>query len=284
MASLTTLLRLVACRKGNFSITTALVAAPLLGAAALATDYSRAYQSRTALQNAVDSATMSAALSEERDISKLKETVANFVSSNYGDEYRLIDVSLAPLPNGGEKLEVTAETGVKTMLGALIGTDKLNARVAAAVQRNFRPAWFTFKPVSAKGWYTKEFYVVTRDANGNILRDELVMTYENDYPRDRGTTRSYYQSKRYELGEYDRWQIRMRVWRTGTKYGSRRKQDYAALDYYSTDKDARIDNPVVTCGKQNHHAWEDGGGGTPDFQYIIECGTGDRPQTAYFLK
>lgn len=253
--------------RGNVVLIFAFGLVMLLSAVAGAIDFGRAYSAKRKLQAALDSAVLAAAASSKPDRLDNAATVfqQNFHSAG------ITGASPQFTLNGSNQVVGTANLSLRSSFLQVLGMQSIPVTatsIAASTYSNVINV--TFEATKVQGWFAKDIYAFMRDADGNIVQEVKVLSY--DYNR---TTNSKTvvppldtTSQTYTLSGGSTFGVKMRVWPDYDNVGSRSGPH---VDFYSDDKDARI-RTKGECETGQEHAWEDGGDSNfKDFVYNMTC-------------
>ncbi|KQT43044.1 hypothetical protein ASG43_16075 [Aureimonas sp. Leaf454] len=116
-------------RAGNFAVTAAIAAVPLVFVVGGVVDLSRAYGSKTRLQSAADAAALAVIKSSGFDADRAMTIADQMIEANYGSDFQNLQVSF-----DGDKATVAAETAVDTTLSAVLGYRRLSDEVSSTAE------------------------------------------------------------------------------------------------------------------------------------------------------
>jgi Flp pilus assembly protein TadG len=265
--------RFLAGASGQITLSLALVALPLCLTIGSAIDYGMLVTTRSALQDALDSATLAAAARE------------GVLDQEAARSYFTQNTSLA-------KVTVNTVAFSKNQDGTVTGT--LAATVPAAFMRIVRAGDYTvrttsvargvfppmlskatFATLGAQGAYDKDIYLFTKDKAGRVLSETLVLRYDYSMPVCCKGTASYIPAKNVTtsimVGPNDRYGTKMVIYVDNTLRGNKTNPVTYWSDDSLTSKWVRITGKCSDpAGEQQN--WEDGGDyGFTDFVANFKC-------------
>ncbi len=132
-------------RRGNFAVIAGVLAVPLVMAVGLAVDASNIASTKSALQQAVDSAVLAVAR-EGKDVSddKANAIASTFLASNFNPKFTKLQV----VKNGTE-FSVNAQTNAGLAFGSMFGYRDWPVQAAATADIAYAPTrsrWFSTQP------------------------------------------------------------------------------------------------------------------------------------------
>lgn len=169
-------------RRGNVAVAATITFVPLVAAIGLAIDYDRLSRGRDGVQRALDAATLASAAKSQLDTA-LSTNVFNANISGLG-----ATVSNLAFTAVGDNINGTVTVTIPTTFAGIVATKTFDATLtstAAMAPKTINSA--TFKSVSAKGAYSKDVFLFTRDASGKIISQTTVLTYRYTYKYGTGT-------------------------------------------------------------------------------------------------
>ncbi len=265
--------RFLRARRGGVAITFAMVVVVVLMFAGAAVDFGRAYAARAKLQSAVDRTALFAAANFTD--ANVMDRSQHFFANNFsfaGVRETTPQVSIAP----DSTTTVTSATVLTTSFTSLGGLVAIPIRATAIAQKTgFSTMQVSFTPMAAKCWYAKDIFAFIRDANGNIVQQTKVLSYDYTASTDTGhTTPPISQSSQtYTMQGNGTFGVMMRIYPSPVDRGSRAGY---YIDYYSDDPNPRIQT-VGACSDSGGqtNSWEDGGDyDYRDFVYSVSCQSG----------
>ncbi len=259
---------------GQVTLIFAAVALPVAVAAGVAIDYNRVSRDQLSLQAALDSAVLAAGAKSTFDA----DTAAKYFARNQHANDGITINSLAFKSEGNGVVSGTAQATVPLgMLGiAGLGRPKITVSTRAKSTDVLKMSETEFKITNAQGAYDKEIYLFTKDKDGKITSETLVLSYDYTYTSSGGTktfSPSMTASKTASVGPYDTVGQKMVVYEDNTYRG--RKVNPKA--YFSDDKAASswtksTGNCTDKAGQTQN--WEDGGDSNyMDFVFNVKCKT-----------
>jgi hypothetical protein len=257
---------------GNASFMFAICAVPCFLAAGMAIDYSVVLRTRNALQIALDSATLASAASPKKFE---KKTAMKFFEENgASNNFKINEIAFKKGDNSSTIGSLSAV--VPTNLMGLVGLDstEIALQSVAVPVKESKLTKVTFDITNAQGVYDKEIYFFTKDKDGKISSDTLMLDYNYEYAGGAGTktfTPKLNKSKTITLGEYETFGERMVVYEDVSYHG----KHINPKSYASDDKNASEWTKVTgLCdkGKGETQNWEDGGDKNYlDFVFQVKC-------------
>lgn len=238
-----------------------------------AVDFERAYAAQTRLQKALDAAVLFAAKKTGGDWSLAAQ---DYFKTNFSET----DVNgPSPLFSQGEGGTITASASLKidTSILKVVGMETLpvvaTATAVAAVPLNME---VEFTALSAQGAFAKDIFVFVRDASGQIVFEQKMLSYDYDGVT-RWTTPPINQvTSRVTLTGGSTFGVMMRVYED-LSYLGRRNVSY--IDHFSDEQSPRI-KTTGSCDVGQTHNWEDGGDSNfADFVYMLKCYGNTAPPT-----
>lgn len=272
---------------GNYAIIFSVLLTTLLVAAGAGIDGVETVTVRSDIQNAMDSAVIAAAANGDTldtdyatkfFLSNLPTASTN-TDADIDSNNRINISSVSFTTDSDGNIVGTARATLKTTILGLAGIPTVNltikAKSAGSVEQKIESA--TFKIKSAQGAYDKDIYFFTRDSEGNVVDETLILEYDYQYSRW-GSHKYYTPAKTSDttinVGDYSAYGYKMVVYEDNTYTG----QHTNPKEYYSDDADAPTWTKVVgectdSGGSTNY--WEDGGDANYlDFVFTVVCTEG----------
>lgn len=241
-------------------------------------DYLRSQNTRTALQNALDSTVLALAAG------KVDATADE--ATRYFDSLFNQSGVLGPSPTFtfGADGSVSAQSNlvINTLLLRLVTVKTLpvaaHAKAAKVASTLSDKAVVNFSATSVKGWFAKDIYAFVRDANGVIINQVKVLSHDWD---DATGTRTIVPpvndvTADFKLSGGETFGLMMRVWPAYPASGSSR-DTVPPIDYYSDEPSPRI-KKTGDCHSGETHEWEDAPNDYDpsqddyhDFIYVMTC-------------
>ena len=265
--------RLAQETRGNLAILTAFLMVPLAAAGGVAIDYGRIAQTRTQVQAALDSATLaSAAKNGGLDAGSAKKYFAANVDAG---GVTITGPTFDKAADGTITGTVTANItgGVMGFLGYGSVAANLTSKAKGVFPTKVTSA--TYQILSAQGAYDKDMYIWTKDKDGNILAETLVLQYDYTYKNGVGTkvyTPAIGGTKAVTVGSYQTYGMKMVVYEDLSYTGKK----VNPVSYYSDATNAaNWTHTSGTCSSGQTQNWEDGGDSNYlDFVFKLTCATG----------
>lgn len=245
-----------------------------------AVDYGMAQSERQELQGALDAAVLAAAKSPTVDKA---EVVRQFLASSISRErFDALDIAVDTATPG--EIGGVISYVHPTLFLAVLNRSNIPVQVrSTAVAPAPGTLSMTFEAKFAQGWYAKDIFLFVRDADGEIVEMQKVLSYDYDFDHDVKTFKPPVDtiSASHDVTSGGTIGVMMRVWPDTIDIGSR-SGEY--VDYYSDDEDARI-RRQGECEHGEEHKWEDGGNEDHrDFIYEMTCTSTEGGTTAIRLK
>lgn len=259
-------------QNGNVSLVVALAAMPLCMIAGAAIDYSRINSTRTAMQSALDSAVLASAATEEG----LDDKSARAFLENNQD---LTGVSIAKLDirkdDEGQivgTLKAELAMGLTSLMGDGTRSVSLVSKAIGTFPEKISKA--TFQISSAKGAYDKDIYFFTKDKDGKVLSETLVLQYDYTYSSGKGTakfTPPKTSAMTIAVGPYQTYGQRVVVYQDTSYTG----KHINPVSFSSDDPKASTwTKREGDCTDKQTQSWEDGGDKDfIDFVFTMTCET-----------
>lgn len=254
-------------REGSMAVVMAVMLVVLMAAIGGALDFGRASLARDKTQSVLDAALLHAAGGASQ--SKIAAASAFFEAESKKLGVAGPEPTFALGTDGA--VSGDASMSIDTTFLRIIGMQTLPVVVKGTATANISTiAEVTFTPTAAHGWYAKDVYAFIRDANGNIIEQTKVLSY--DYSNSTGTKTVVpplsQESQTYTLAGGATFGVMLRVWPDTVQIGSR---SGPYVDYFSDDPNP---NMLVSgnCKSGETHSWEDGGNQSyGDFVYVMSC-------------
>jgi Flp pilus assembly protein TadG len=254
-------------RDGSMAVVMAVMLVVLMAAIGGALDFGRASLARDKTQGVLDAALLHAAGRASQ--SKVAAASAFFEAESKNLGIAGPDPTFVLGADGS--VSGAASMSIETIFLRIVGMQMLPVVVKGTATANIATVTqVAFTPATAQGWYAKDVYAFIRDANGNIIEQTKVLSYDYDYSTGTKTTvpALNQQSQTYTLTGGASFGVMLRVWPDTVHIGSR---SGPYVDYYSDDPNP---NMLVSgnCKTGETHSWEDGGNQSyGDFVYVMSC-------------
>lgn len=254
---------------GNFALIMALLLVPVLGAAGMAVDVVSLMQTKVELQNALDAGVLAVAAKKARTLVVDKALAMAYFSGNSAG-WNIAALTFVENADGSltGNVSIDAPThfmgifGIKTVRVALSSTaNALTETKLSQVKLNI---------VHAQGAFSKDIYFFTRNKEGALLSESLVLTYRYD-GKNKILTPPSSSSITVNVGDYASYGYSMVVYEDLNYKGALNNPK----KHYSDDADAaKWIRTSGSCADTNGvlNQWEDGGDGNYlDFQFNQKC-------------
>lgn len=267
-----TFTRFLANEDGNLSLVLALAALPLCMIAGAAIDYSRIGSTRTAMQNALDSAVLaSAAIEGGLDEASAK----SFLKAN--SEFSGVNIAHVDIRKDDSGQVVgTLKADIAMGLANLMGSSRRSILLVSKAVGTFpeKITEATFQIISAKGAYDKDIYFFTKDKDGKVLKETLVLQYDYTYSSGKGTakfTPAKTSAMTISVGPYETYGQRVVVYQDTSYVG----KHINPVSFSSDDAKASTwTKSQGDCTDKQTQSWEDGGDKDfIDFVFTMTCET-----------
>lgn len=261
--------------RGSLPTTVALAAVPIVLTAGVAIDFGRATAIKSATQAALDTAVLAAAATKDMNTAQANKIFARNAPSSP-------DATISSLSfqkgDGGTvtgTITVTMPLGLLSLAGKSSQSMTITSKAKGAPQLKMKDV--TFQITHAQGVFDKDFYFFSKDAQGKIIKEELVLSYDYIwYNQSFGRvvyTPPLNSTKTLSTGDYITSGVKMVVYRDNSGKGQR----VNPAAFYSDDPKAntwiRKDGDCIRTGFETQH-WEDGGDSNyMDFEYNVTCTT-----------
>lgn len=261
--------------QGSLPTAVALAALPIMLTAGVAIDYGRMTAMKTATQAALDTAVLAAASTKDINTAQAKKIFARNAPSPHD-----VAVSSLSFKKGGGgtvtgTATVTMPLGLMSLAGKSTQSITVTSKAVGAPQLKMKDV--TFQITHAQGVFDKDFYFFSKDAQGKIIKEELVLSYDYIW-YNQAFARVVYtpplnSTKTLSTGDYFSSGVKMVVYRDDSGRGQR----VNPKSFYSDDPKSNTwihkDGDCVKTGFETQH-WEDGGDANfMDFQYNVTCTT-----------
>jgi hypothetical protein len=258
---------------GNAAIIFSVCAIPVMLAAGVAIDFSNLSRTHNRMQVALDTAALASASSD-------KGFSSDAASAYFKANSELQDIKITKLTfkkkNGEETaayLKAEVPNSFLSLAGKPTSTIEVSSTAMPVSEKKLVEA--TFQITNAQGVYDKDIYFFTKDKNGNVLSETLILQY--DYDSANGGKKTFIPkmngSKTVKVGEHDTYGQRMVVYEDTTYKGGH----INPKSYSSDDKNSSSWTKVSgTCDDKNKQTqnWEDGGDKNYlDFIFTMNCKT-----------
>lgn len=232
-------------------------------------DMGRAYSARVALQSAIDAGVLAAA----RHVGDDRIAVAKAVAK---ENFKTNDVPWtdpAITLNDDGAITATAELKLKTAFLTIIDMPDLAVSASATASASqSSTSEVTFTPTFVKGWFAKDIYAFVKDADGDIVQEVKVMSYDYNPKTQQKTVTPPLNtaSQTYTLTGGSTFGMKIRVWQNDVDIGSRNGSPVE----YESDSDSPNIVTSGDCATGQTSVWEDGGDTDfNDFAYTMVCKT-----------
>ncbi|WP_018259830.1 TadE/TadG family type IV pilus assembly protein [Methylobacterium sp. WSM2598] len=248
-------------------------------------DLQRALAYRGKVQAALDGAVMAVVgnTSFDADFGRQAfKTSASFAYALDGaapgsDPLTITRLTFTQNPDGTVTAEATAT--MRTTVVSIIGVRSLDLsfRSTAKGTTTLKISTITFKVLSAQGAFDKDIYFFTRDGNGNLLSESLVLQYDYNYPAGGTATKSYNppppQTFTQPVSNYKTYGFKMVVYKDPSYRGLHVNPSVYYSDSSNSSQWIRIQGKCYDPGGSTQY-WEDGGDfNYQDFVYSVTCTT-----------
>jgi hypothetical protein len=252
----------------------AVMAVPLALAAGMAIDYNRISSAKSSIQSALDSVVLAAGA----DTSFNAEVAMKFFKANRKDSSSLTISNLTFKSEGSGVILGTAEAIVPLGIMGLAGQGdkKITVTSRAKTADKMKMSNVEFQITNTQGAFDKEIYIFTKDKDGKVTSETLMMSYDYTYSSSGGTkvfTPSMGVSKSVSVGSYDTVGQKMVVYEDNSYRGKK----VNPKNYLSDDKKAstwtKTKGECTDPGGQTQN-WEDGGDSNyMDVVFTLKCTT-----------
>jgi hypothetical protein len=292
------LAKVARCKSGNFAITTALLATPMLMLVGGAIDISFAFAARGHLQAVADGAALDAAREFHGDNAHaVRKRASAFFALHHADHAH--DVAF-----DNDAVSISIGYNYPAMFSGAMGITSIPISVSASAVSPAKPKAVVLTPTSARGhWYKKVTIRITRP-DTDVEEVLATIVYQPAVHDGSGSgALSINPAGALNLGAYRRLILQMDIKRDGCAVGHKATHsgNYLVCVESSSMSDARFDatlrtddsttthylfvngkqlekgsasplNAVLPCGAKAEHAWEDGGNfALQDFFYTVEA-------------
>lgn len=124
--------------RGTTAVLFAMIAVPVLGLGLAGLDYSRAYGTKSAIQNAVDAAANAGAQMLGTPRSEVETAIRGYLQSNLPGSHRDLPFALTFAPDD-RALTLKIDTSVPTSILGIVGVSALDVHVETTVERHIEP-------------------------------------------------------------------------------------------------------------------------------------------------
>lgn len=257
---------------GNTSVFMALALMPLLLSAGVAIDFNRINERKSSLQAALDAAVLASAASEDA----LTEAEAlKFFDAYAGlSDITINAISIVKGEDGKSTgtIDASMRLGLMGISGLASPDIRLSSSAKGAVPEKLDQV--TFQITNAQGAYDKEIYFFTKDEDGDIIEETLVLDYDYTYKSGKGTKKfkpPVTSSSTITAGEYATYGVRMVVYEDTSYTGKHIKPKSYSSDEEDVAKWSKVTGECTDGQTQN---WEDGGDSNYlDFVFKVNCTT-----------
>jgi len=141
---ISTLRRFLADRAGSYGPMFALMSVPLFGSVAAAVEYSRVYEVKSSLQNALDAAALATAkeLSYSQEETYLAQYARDFFDSNLPSTLDPADIGFTfayeAATSGGNNVRLTASYDYDTVIAGVVGVREMDMKITSLVAASNR--------------------------------------------------------------------------------------------------------------------------------------------------
>lgn len=262
-------------QQGGLAVVFALLLVPLAVAAGIAVDYGRLMAAKARAQAALDSTVLAAATKGTGDTLRFREF---FLNNAPRRDLAVGDLTLEVVPAADQRLTFVAngEFSIQSSLMRLAGFDALGFHIHSEAITAGKIISVQVTPVSAQGIFSKDIFFWTKDANGEILSQQTILTYRFD--GSVGTTNPGIGewSVDFPVPQYATFGVGMTVYTDWGWHGDLINPD---TKYSDVNPESFIQQTGV-CSDANgaNYNMEDGGNTDfHDFVYTMKCGTGAAP-------
>lgn len=162
---------------GNFAVGVAFAMMPLLVGVGVAIDYSRAINSKTQMQNALDAAALAAlGLPEGASKGERQKTLQTFYEENGGLGKAKLVTDLVKDPTSAS-LQVSSSYDMRTSMMSLVGQKKMAIVTNATVQKPVKLQTMSFKLDHVQGAWDKTVYLMARPTAADPYSPVARMAY-----------------------------------------------------------------------------------------------------------
>ncbi len=273
--------KLIRNKDGNFAIITAIAAPILLVLMGLAIDATSSYSMKADMQDRLDAALLVAIQSESS--SDQKKAAKKYLKASLPGS-KLKDFSSS---NQSGVREISARLKYKNplMFGEILGQDKAEINVRTTVRAPMVLSSMRIKLDRAAGWFSKVASIKGINSSGHLTTiAEAAYTYTHGY----GSTFDLTDDGWIDVRDYSNIYIEFKIdpnsfgfpancWLSGcpgTDFSTNQTEysDRFFFDGVQLAPNTTIDFvDTLKCGQIIKHAWEDGGGHGPDFEYEVEA-------------
>ncbi len=269
--------RIAQDRNGNIAITFALTLTLIMLGVGISVDYSKSFGEKEKMQEALDATVLAlAARGGVIDQTYARNLFyANFTKEGGQGNWTAVNRLNFIIDTDGHYTG-TVSGNVKTSLLGIAGVENvgISAYSAATAPSETKIAQATFSIDKAKGAFDKDIYFYTRDKDGKIIDEKLILKYDYTLKHGVGSstvTPSVSESTTIDVGAYASYGYKMVVYEDTSYYGKHIKPK----EYYSDDANAPSFTKVsgdCTDTNGNKNYWEDGGDADYlDFIFRVKC-------------
>ena len=258
---------------GNASIIFSICAIPIMLAAGVAIDFSNLSRTQNSLQIALDTAALASASSDEGFSSDAASAYFEANSELQGIKITKLTFKKKHGDETAAHLKAEVPNSFLSLAGRPTSTIEVNSTAKPVTEKKLIEV--TFNITNAQGAYDKDIYFFTKDKDGKVLSETLVLQY--DYDGANGGKKTFIPkmngSKTVAVGEHDTYGQRMVVYEDTTYKGGH----INPKSYSSDDKKAsswtKTSGNCESKNKQTQN-WEDGGDKNYlDFVFTMSCKT-----------
>ena len=124
--------------RGTTAVLFAMIAVPVLGLGLAGLDYSRAYGTKSAIQNAADAAANAGAQMLGTPRSEVETAIRGYLQSNLPGSHRDLPFALTFAPDD-RALTLKIDTRVRTSILSIVGVNALDVHAETTVERHIAP-------------------------------------------------------------------------------------------------------------------------------------------------
>lgn len=264
--------------KGSIAVALSFALLPLLLAVGISIDYSRLSRENSRIQGYLDSAVLAAAHEDNYAAAELavqKYLLAH--QSPTGD----LTVGFSKT-NSGNVISAVINTKMKNAFMGLIGISESDVVVSSEAIAPMKLSKVKFRGLSGGGWWDKTVKLMVKQKNSTEYVEMAKITYTSPIyssgifttePDDWIDLGDY--ADAYLLYEIDDQSFEFDKWCTEGCPTTLRSDDpnwshRQFINGTQLSKNVKVDIFTIIPCETSKHAWEDGGGHTPDIEYEIQ--------------
>jgi len=263
-------------RRGNVAVIFGLSLVPMVLTAGGAADYALAIQKKSAIQRAMDSGVLAAAINGKQTSDYLQ----NIVNANLRGEKITVSnaaIATATAADGSVIYKGDASFAVRTNFLRGFGFPSINVSAHAEAALPAQIVTVTFTPTNTSGAYSKDIFIWTKDASGALTSRQTVLTYRYDSATGSKVTTPPIgsQTVTFSVPLYATYGLGMVVYQDYTNYSG------ALINPVESWSDGPSASAYLKqaglCSSSTGatYNWEDGGDSNyQDFVYTMRCTTG----------